>query len=46
MSNSNTDASYLVPPMWHREKRADFLKTKKPKSQQKISMKWKYGKGN
>ena len=32
--------------MWRREKRADFLNTKKGKSQEKISMKWKFGKGN
>ena len=41
-SSFKIDASYFVPPMWKREKRADFLKTKKPKSQEKISMKWKF----
>ncbi len=46
VTNLNTDASYFVPPMWNREKRADFLNTKKPKSQEKISMRWKFWKGN
>lgn len=46
VTNLNTDASYFVPPMWKREKRADFLNTKKPRSQGKISMKWKFWKGN
>ena len=44
--NSSSDVSYFIPPMWHREKRADFLDTKKSKSQEKISMKWKFLKGN
>ena len=42
ITNLNTDASYFIPPMWRREKRADFLNTKKEKSQEKISMKWKF----
>ena len=46
ITNLSTDASYFVPPMWKREKRADFLNTKKSKSQEKISMKWKIKKGN
>ena len=46
VTNLNSDASYFVPPMWQREKRADFLDTKKPRSQEKISMKWKFWKGN
>ena len=45
VTNLNTDASYFVPPMWHREKRADFLNTKQPNSQGKISMRWKFWKG-
>jgi len=35
---------YFVSPIWKREKRPDFLNTKKSKSQNHISMKWKYGK--
>lgn len=46
ITNLNTDAAYFVPPMWKREKRADFLNTKKQKSQSKISMKWKFWKEN
>lgn len=45
VTNLNTDAAYFVPPMWRREKRADFLNTKQPRSQGKISMKWKFWKG-
>ncbi|HJJ03920.1 MAG TPA: spore germination protein [Clostridiaceae bacterium] len=45
VTNLSTDASYFIPPMWRREKRADFLNTKEPRSQAKISMKWKFGKG-
>ncbi len=32
----------LLSPAWKREHRSDFLNTKKPKKQNKISMKWKY----
>ena len=45
-SNSTSDANYFIPPMWRRENRASFLNTKKQKSQQSISMKWKFWKGN
>lgn len=45
ITNLNTDTSYFVSPIWKREKRADFLNTGKPKSQNKISMKWKFWKG-
>lgn len=45
ITNLKTDASYFVPPMWHRERRADFLNTKNAQSQSKISMKWKFKKG-
>lgn len=44
--DSTSDAAYFVPPMWKREKRASFLNPKKTKSQNKISMKWKFWKGN
>ena len=46
VTNLDSDASYFIPPMWEREKRADFLNTKQPISQSKISMKWKFWKGN
>lgn len=42
----NIDSSYFVRPAWHREKRASFLNTKNPNSQEKISMVWKFLKGN
>ena len=34
----------FVTPIWKREKRPDFLDTKKEKKQPNISMKWKYTK--
>ena len=46
VTNITSDASYFIPPMWRREKRADFLNTKHSRSQGKISMNWKYTKGN
>lgn len=36
--------SYFISPTWKNEQRADYLNTKKPKSQNHISMKWRYGK--
>lgn len=33
---------YFLEPVWRREKRADYLNTKKSNSQEHISMKWKY----
>lgn len=35
-------SGYFLEPVWRREKRADFLNTKKENSQKHISMKWKY----
>lgn len=32
----------MLSPAWKREYRADFLNTKRPKKQDKISMSWKY----
>lgn len=45
-SNTNTSISYFVKPIWLREKRADFLNTKRPKEAEKISMKWKFWERN
>ena len=45
VTNLNSDVSYFLPPLWRREKRADFLNTKHSKAQEKISMKWKFMKG-
>lgn len=36
----------ILSPAWQRENRASFLHTKRPKEQDKISMAWKYKKGN
>lgn len=33
---------YFIEPTWRREKRPDFLNTKKEDAQEHISMKWKY----
>lgn len=35
---------YFISPIWKREKRPDFLNTKKDNSQEHISMEWKYRK--
>ena len=40
--NTNSFSAYFIKPIWKREKRADFLNTKKPYSEDKISMKWKF----
>ena len=45
-SLAGSSISYFIPPIWKRENRAYFLNTKKQKSQNKISMKWKCWKGN
>lgn len=34
--------NYFLPPIWKREYRSSFLKTKREKKQDFISMKWKY----
>lgn len=41
-SNSKINNGILAKPIWQREMRSDFLDTKRPKKQDKISMKWKY----
>lgn len=38
--------SYFISASWKKEYRPDFLNTKKPKSQEHISMKWRYGNNN
>lgn len=40
--NTNSGNGIVLKPAWKRENRADFLKTKRPKEQSKISMAWKY----
>lgn len=41
-SDKNNDSSFLIKPIWKKEKRGSFLNTKRPKQEEKISMKWKY----
>lgn len=43
---SNMTTTYFVRPIWKREKRADFLNTKRPNTENKISMKWKFWERN
>ena len=38
---SSSDKPLFLSPIWKREKRSDFLNTKKSDSQEKISQKWK-----
>lgn len=40
----NSSLSYFLNPIWKREKRANFLNTKRPSLEPKISMKWKFWK--
>lgn len=41
-SSNSKGNGYFIPPIWKREYRAGFISPKKPKSQDNISMKWKY----
>ncbi len=40
--SKNKSAKYFLPPLWERERRRDYLNTKKPVKEDKISRKWKY----
>ena len=40
-SSITKNSSYTLKPIWKREHRNQFLNTKKPDSEEKISMKWK-----
>ena len=42
VSSHESELSFFISPIWKREKRSDFLNTKRNKSQDKISRKWKY----
>ena len=46
VTNFNTSISYFIHSIWKREHRSDFLNTKRPKEQPKISRKWKYWKNS
>lgn len=39
--NKNTDTSFYIKPIWKREKRSNFLNTKRPNQEAKTSMLWK-----
>lgn len=41
-TTSKNNKAYFMPPFWNREKRPDFLNSKRPKKQERVSMKWKY----
>lgn len=41
-TNLNTSLSYFIKPIWRRESRADFLNTKRPIQEGKISRPWKF----
>ena len=43
---SSKGNGYFIPPIWKQEYRDNFVSPKKEKSQDTISMKWKYKKGN
>lgn len=43
-SKGKCTTGIILSPVYCREDRADFLKTKRPKCQDSISMKWKYHK--
>lgn len=42
VTDLHSNISYFIPPIWKKEKRADFLNTKHSQSEAKISMKWKF----
>lgn len=42
MNNTNFGKGLILKAAWKRENRASFLKTKRPKEQDDISMSWKY----
>lgn len=42
LNNTNSGKGLVLKPAWKRENRAEFLKTKRPKEEDDISMSWKY----
>ena len=40
--SKDNGAGYMLPPLWKREERKEFLHTKKPLKEDQISRKWKY----
>ena len=43
-ANKQGDSSFFIRPIYKREKRSNFLNTKRPNQEEPISMKWKYEK--
>lgn len=41
VGNKNTDSTFYIKPVWKREKRSNFLNTKRPDQESKTSMLWK-----
>ena len=41
LEKSNSGTSIILNPAWKRENRASYLKTKRPREQNNISMNWK-----
>ena len=39
--NLNDNNGYIVKPVWRRERRNQFLNTKRPEAANKISMNWR-----
>lgn len=39
--NKDIDSTFFIKPIWKREKRGNFLNTKRPKQESRISMKWR-----
>lgn len=42
--SKEVQSGYFLPPLWKREKRRNFLNTKKPIKEDHISRKWKFEK--
>ena len=40
-ANKKSETSFFIKPIFRREKRSNFLNTKRPNREEKISMKWK-----
>lgn len=45
-TNLKASLAYFIKPIWTRETRADFLNTKRPKQEGKISKKWQFWERN
>ena len=46
LNHSKTAISYLISPIWKRERRGDFLNTIRPREEPHISLKWKFWRHN